>query len=109
MAVRTTEQMAARRTPEAHNRFRVYRQKLKQEVIEHYGGQCACCGETEIIFLGLDHVDGGGTSERKKVGAGYTYYLQVRKLWPDGLQVLCHNCNFAKHFDPNGCPHKRSE
>jgi ribosome-binding ATPase YchF (GTP1/OBG family) len=27
-------------------------------VLKHYGNRCSCCGETEIEFLAIDHVNG---------------------------------------------------
>ena len=39
-----------------------YYRRLKIEALEAYGGvSCACCTETHLEFLGLDHVGGGGT------------------------------------------------
>ena len=39
-------------------------------VLRHYSGgsmQCACCGETEVDFLGIDHIDGDGAQHRREV------------------------------------------
>ena len=33
-----------------HNR----QQALKQEVMNHYGGFCQCCGENDLVFLCID-------------------------------------------------------
>jgi len=82
--------------------------KLKQriEVLEHYGGKCACCGEKEIKFLSIDHINGGGKKDRQKHGFGNTFYFYLRKNnYPKGFQVLCHNCNLAKSLYGK-CPHK---
>ena len=55
---------------EQHKR---YEQGVKDEVFNAYGGYvCVCCGETRRIFLTLDHINGGGTNHRKKVGGGGT-------------------------------------
>lgn len=89
-----------------------YRNKLRQEAIEHYGGKCACCGETNIAFLTLDHIDGCGNQHRRSLfGAnvsGNAFYRKMRALgYPSGLQVLCWNCNMAKaHYGI--CPHQNS-
>lgn len=83
--------------------------KLRLEVITAYGGQCACCGELEIDFLVLDHINGGGTQERKRAGkaGGGVLYNELRKAgFPQGgIQVLCANCNMAKERN-RGCPHQ---
>jgi len=84
---------------------RVHQQKIKAEVIGHYGCACACCGENRLVFLVIDHVNGGGEKQRSKVGWGTQFYRWLRKNnYPDGYQVLCHNCNFAKRMGV--CPHK---
>lgn len=68
--------------------------------------ECACCKVTERAFLCLDHINGGGTRERKE-GGGATrlYYRLVSEGYPPGYQVLCWNCNSAKHYSGK-CPHQ---
>ena len=83
------------------------RLKVKLECFEAYGGAvCACCGETELVFLALDHINGGGSQHRKELGAlGEVLYRTLRREgFPPGYQVLCHNCNQAKHI-LGVCPH----
>jgi len=82
-------------------------QKIKAEVIGHYGDRCTCCNESNLTFLVIDHINGGGHKEHSKVGHGTTFYRWLRKHnYPDGYQILCHNCNFAKRLGP--CPHTLS-
>ena len=84
-------------------------QQLKQDVFRAYGGEkCSCCGETEISFLAIDHINGGGEQQRKKIGGGTAFYRWLkRNKYPVGFQVLCHNCNHGKHINGGICPHKR--
>lgn len=84
------------------------RQELKARVINHYGGACACCRESNLIFLAIDHIDGGGNKHKRKIGGlGHTLYSWLEDHnYPSGFQVLCHNCNYAKHHY-GVCPHKR--
>ena len=84
-------------------------QKVKAEVINHYGGKCNCCSEDRLVFLVIDHVNGGGHKEHQVVGHGTVFYRWLRKNnYPtDNYQVLCHNCNFAKRLGK--CPHNREE
>lgn len=91
---------------------RRYRQRIRREVLGHYGATCKCCGETEEKFLSLDHVNNNGSEHRRAIGRkqmGYAFYLWIkRNNYPDFLQILCHNCNMAKGFY-GSCPHtKRS-
>lgn len=85
---------------------RVYYRKLKEEVLAYYGHTCACCGETRYEFLTLDHINEDGAEQRRqaKTRGGVTYFRQVKQTWPDDLQVLCWNCNLAKHHHGR-CPH----
>ena len=81
----------------------------KLEVLSKYGGHCKCCGEKEILFLSIDHIDGGGSKHRKKLGiqSGEPFYRWlVKNNFPSGFQVLCFNCNMAKGFH-NKCPHTK--
>jgi hypothetical protein len=85
------------------------RREWKEKVLQHYGNQCACCGISEQVFLTIDHVNGGGTQHRKKVtkATGHFYKWLVDNGYPDGFQVLCWNCNWAKHY-LGVCPHQGS-
>ena len=95
--------------PEKYKEYRRTRNKaLRLEVLTNYGNgliACNCCGESEIKFLGIDHVKGGGSRERKENGGGGRFYFFLKKSgYPKGYQVLCHNCNLAKGFYKK-CPH----
>ncbi len=78
--------------------------RLKLTVLEGYGGRCACCGETNAVFLSLDHIQGGGHRDRKTRGNRRLYRELRDTEFPTGqYQVLCHNCNMAKR-DALVCP-----
>lgn len=91
-----------------------YNKKLKQEVINAYGGRCACCGMAEMNKLTLDHRDGGGNKHRKSlspsgISNGTALYQYLRKNgYPDTdkYQVLCWNCNMGRQLNGGICPHK---
>ena len=78
----------------------------RQEVIAAYGGQCTCCGETEFVFLAIDHVDNDGAQERTRYTTDQLINRIRKEGFPDRYQVLCHNCNWAKHN--GGCPHMKA-
>jgi len=82
--------------------------RLKREVILAYGGKCMCCGEREIEFLTIDHINGHGKEDRAQHGTGNQFYRHLRQEHPDHVQVLCFNCNWAKgHY--GSCPHEREK
>ncbi len=77
-------------------------------MLVHYGGNpptCKCCGESQIEFLSIDHVNGGGNQHRKELGHGVHFdKWLIDNGYPEGFQVLCHNCNLAKGYY-GYCPH----
>jgi len=80
---------------------------LKLQIIHEYGGKCVCCGITQIEFLTIDHIYGGGNKERREAGKGMCalYRQLIAQNFPkDRYQLLCFNCNIAKGFFGK-CPH----
>lgn len=70
-------------------------------VIQHYGGRCLKCGESRPACLAIDHIEGGGNTHRKKIGkygSGFFKWL-VDNNFPEGFQILCHNCNMEKYIN----------
>jgi len=83
-----------------------FRERTRAAVLHAYGGVCVCCGETEVKFLGIDHIEGGGTTHRKELGGvGKLYAWLLKQGCPDGYRLLCHNCNLARGFY-GACPHE---
>jgi hypothetical protein len=83
--------------------------QIKQEVIEHYGGVCSCCGEDIQAFLTIDHVKQNGSEHRKKHGLSPgtdTYKWIKRNNYPKDFQVLCFNCNCGRSVNGGVCPHQ---
>jgi len=85
-------------------RYAAYREL----VIEAYGGRCACCGENEVLFLEVDHINNDGRAHRKVIGrsAKALVYWLINHGFPDGFQLLCSNCNQGKKRNGGTCPHK---
>ena len=82
-----------------------YNQRIRLDAISRYGGICSCCGESELGFLSIDHIEGGGNKHRKTFKTSIYRWLK-KNNYPDGFQILCHNCNMAKAFY-GMCPHQR--
>ena len=89
------------------------RMRTKCIVMDKYGGKCNCCYEPRLEFLTIDHINGGGNKHRKELfgnrkQSGTRFYnWLIKNNFPEGYQVLCWNCNSAKHIYTK-CPHKRS-
>jgi len=80
--------------------IRLKHKELRLQVLTHYGGsppKCAYCGESHIEFLIVDHIHGNGIQHRKQIGANICPWL-IKNNFPEGYQVLCWNCNFAKEY-----------
>lgn len=78
---------------------------LRLRCINHYGGRCACCGESRFEFLSIDHINGGGNQHRKLIGNKVWRWL-IKNDFPQGFRVLCHNCNQSLGYNKY-CPHQR--
>lgn len=95
------------------DRQRQWRQKLKREVFDAYGGPlCVCCGEKQVLFLSIDHVANNGAVHRRELNPKYGtggarfYGWLKRNKFPSGYQVLCMNCQWGKKLNGGICPHK---
>lgn len=86
-----------------------YFRRLREDIVQHYGAMCACCGERQVKFLAIDHVHGGGNRHRRAFGGSYSFYLDIKKRgFPTDFQILCHNCNFGRQINGGICPHKEA-
>ena len=88
-----------------NNRTRYRDRRLN--CIEHYGNKCDCCGEINIEFLAIDHINGGGMKHRKELASKNMNIFEylTKNNYPEGYRVLCHNCN-SSHGHYGYCPHQ---
>lgn len=73
--------------------------KDKMACLEHYSGgtpHCNGCGIENVEVLTIDHIHEDGAAHRKEIGQSVQRWLIANKF-PEGFQVLCWNCNHAKH------------
>ena len=104
--------MAWRRLHYAEYNKRV-KTKRRLTILAYYSNgdiKCECCEERFLEFLSIDHINGGGTAQRRLLGTRDTYVI-LQKIkndtgqYPEGFRVLCHNCNQSYGFY-GYCPHK---
>lgn len=72
---------------------------VRLEVLMHYSNgtmQCKECGERNVEFLEIDHINGGGNKHKKTEGIGSMYHYLRNNNFPEGYQILCSNCNIKK-------------
>ncbi len=79
--------------------------QVRQRVLKILGDKCIRCGFDDERALQVDHIDGGGTQERKTRGTMAIYYLVLKDSTP--YQLLCANCNWIKRWENDEVP--RSE
>lgn len=89
-------------------RIKVRNQERRAMALRHYGSQCQCCSEKTPVFLAFDHINGGGNQHRGELSrrkfSNIADWLQ-RHDYPKDFQILCNNCNWAKHANEL-CPHQ---
>jgi 5-methylcytosine-specific restriction endonuclease McrA len=80
--------------------YREYYAKIRFEILEHYSNgkfECNCCGENELDFLTIDHINNNGNEHRKSKGSAFNIYQEIkRNNFPPEYQILCMNCNMSK-------------
>lgn len=85
---------------------RLWRKELRKKILDAYGNKCACCGETEEMFLEIDHINNDGSADRK-IRRGTTFHKWlIDNNFPADYQLLCRNCNYAKFRNGGICPHQ---
>ena len=98
-----------RNNRDRHNQIaRNWRRSVVMEAIVAYGGKCYCCGESNSMFLTLDHINNNGAEEKRTNRATISLaYWARRNNWPDTLQLACYNCNCGRYRNGGICPHQQ--
>ena len=120
-------EMEIRNRPENLANAKNERDTNRLKVLQHYSKRlsnsnipcCNCCGEnSHVDFLAIDHIAGKRQMdlepELKKLKYSSKLRNQNLHRWiiknnfPEGFQILCTNCNFAKGMTKNNniCPHE---
>jgi hypothetical protein len=73
---------------------------IRVNIIRLLGNKCCVCGFEDIRALQIDHINGGGNREIKKMGQlkmyWYIYELIGSEKENNEYQILCANCNWIK-------------
>lgn len=76
---------------------RNYMMRKKMSVFDKLGGKCAECGFDDWRTFHIDHINGGGNQERKKLHRT-TIWTKILE-GSDEYQLLCANCHCIKSHD----------
>jgi len=85
--------------PERHRKsINEYRRKQRLAAIAILGGVCKKCGFSDVRALQIDHINGGGVKELKKVNGTEHTKKVIRSVLnkENKYQLLCANCNWIK-------------
>lgn len=71
----------------------------RAKVLHQYDMKCAECGYSgDHRALQVDHVDGSGAEERKRMGKSPFKIMERALAEPENFQLLCANCNILKAY-----------
>jgi len=77
--------------------------------IEHFSNgenKCQCCGEDNILFLTLSHVNGDGWIHRSMhTGSMAKCLIKNNFETQFNIKIECYNCNLARERNNGVCPH----
>lgn len=88
-----------RSSKETREYHRKYGKRIRAATIALLGGVCQKCSFSDIRALQVDHVNGGGTKQRKELGNNNSTILKKIQESPNDYQLLCANCNWIKRFE----------
>jgi hypothetical protein len=116
IAQRSHEDLERRRTREARRlegpegdafreKSRKYHTQWRREnglhtrIVLSLGSKCVGCGIEDPDVLQVDHINGGGSKERKSFSNTYQFEKYVFEHVDSGeYQLLCANCNWKKRY-----------
>lgn len=87
----------------------------REKLLDALGRKCARCGyNADVRALQIDHVNGGGTQERRQFPNFQAYYAYILQNAANGnYQILCANCNVIKRMEEREhrriSPHKQDD
>lgn len=80
--------------------FRKWYSELRAKVMELLGGnppKCVRCGFSDVRCLQIDHINGGGSEQRRHLGS--VAILNYVLKHPKEFQLLCANCQWKKRYE----------
>ena len=77
--------------------------RIKSEIFKFLGDKCKDCGyDKDVRALCIDHVNGGGSEERRKHKGSYYNIIHDRIMSGSiEYQLLCAICNMIKKIEKN--------
>lgn len=101
--VLTTQAIRKRDSREYKSAWERRRQsEWRARLLVFMGGMCTKCNNNDSRVLQIDHVNGGGSKERRENAVG-SAFMMARRVFanPNDFQLLCANCNWIKRYENN--------
>ncbi len=86
------------------NYSKEYIRRSRVATLQALGGKCLVCGFNDQRALQIDHINGGGSKERKECNFSKSFHKHVLISFlnkENKYQLLCANCNWIKRFEKN--------
>lgn len=90
---------AGKRRPQIAAHHRRQREELRDSLFALLGRTCGRCGFSDERALCIDHINGGGSKERKEAKSVEVYYRAILASGGKEYQILCCNCNAIKRIE----------
>lgn len=82
---------------------REYNARIRQFIVDFFGGSCMWCGYSDIRALQVDHINSDGAEDRRNgmnsKSAMYKFIRENADLSKQKYQLLCANCNSIKRVE----------
>lgn len=80
--------------------FKLYYDNIRQSLLVLLGNKCVKCGFSDPRALQVDHINGGGSIEKKKTTRTFSKMIIESVLKEENkYQLLCANCNWIKRYE----------
>ena len=74
--------------------------RRRRKIIQHFGGKCNQCGETDWRVLQVNHINGGGRKDLLSKGGSAKVYKEILSGKREGeFNLLCANCNTRYEYE----------
>ena len=92
----TMRRLRAERPEHYAAQSRAAKQRLREQLFEIYGHECAICGFSDKRALTLDHILQNGNEERRRLGERGVWQRARDHYRPEEYRTLCMNCQFIE-------------
>lgn len=93
----------------ANKSSREYYKENRQEILNLLGNKCVKCNFSDSRALQIDHINGGGVKELRKLSTSL-YFTKIKESIKNNsneYQLLCANCNWIKRIENNENPNMK--